>query len=45
MRVTVRVAVCKLLAAHDGVRRSAVSIVAGESGRTKIVEIDVGARR
>jgi uncharacterized protein YggU (UPF0235/DUF167 family) len=33
-------AVCRLLAKHYGVRRSAVGIVAGGSGRTKIVEID-----
>jgi len=32
-------AVCRLLAKHFGVRRSAVSIVSGESGRTKIVEV------
>jgi hypothetical protein len=32
-------AVCRLLAKHYGVRRSAVRVVSGESGRTKIVEV------
>jgi uncharacterized protein (TIGR00251 family) len=33
-------AVCKLLAAHYGVRKSAVRVVSGETSRTKVVEID-----
>jgi uncharacterized protein (TIGR00251 family) len=33
-------AVCKLLAAAVGVRRSAVRVVSGESARTKLIEIE-----
>lgn len=36
-------AVCKLLAKHYGLRKSAVRVVSGETARTKIVEIEGGA--
>ena len=35
--------VCELLAAHFGVRKSAVRVIQGETSRQKVVEIDDAA--
>ncbi len=35
-------ALCRLLAAELGVSRGAVRVVAGETGRRKVVEVEIG---